>query len=69
VNEQSRDISHSQSNTSILDNRIVTQQNKTNCIISDTDVLPFRDKYEQLETQNNDTSLNKNNAVKFFPQQ
>jgi hypothetical protein len=69
VNEQSRDISHSQSNTSILDNRIVTQQNKTNCIISDTDVLPFRDKYEQLETQNNDTSLNKNNVVKFFPQQ
>jgi hypothetical protein len=66
VNEQSRDISHSQSNTSILDNRIVTQQNKTNCIISDTDVLPFRDKYEQLETQNNDTSLNKNNVVKFF---
>jgi hypothetical protein len=46
-----------------------TTENKNNFIISDTGVLLFRDKYEQIETQNNDISLNKNNVDKFFSQQ
>jgi hypothetical protein len=38
MNEQNRDISHSQCNISILDNRTVTQESKNNFIISDTHV-------------------------------
>jgi hypothetical protein len=52
VNEQNKDISHSQSNTSILDNGIVIQENKNNNMISDTDVLlSSQHECERLEVQ------------------